>query len=209
MFNEFLFIRSLKMSWKDLSCYRLHFWFASLRSISDLKGFILFLVHCFKIKWLRFIMINPIILLYKLYLLYATCSGTYLWYHLLLPFQFFHLVFSKTIFVVWISFEWQGIKGILWRLFMINIMFAIKPIREFCLITAFLLTGSVVLFGFSFFFLWWLNQVRLELWFVSCSHFHFVRINYFMFFFYVKCILLRYLLSLSLFHLILLLIIRY
>lgn len=74
--------------------------------------------------------------------------------------------------------------------FMVDILNSILPIREFCLVRTFLNTWSTVFLYFHWWFFVWSNLKWLKWNFISSWKFHRMWINYFVFFFRIKCFFL-------------------
>jgi hypothetical protein len=110
--------------------------------------------------------------------------------HILLSSQLSHLFFCEILFIVWISFEGQRIKWKLGVLFMVDVFFTIIPIGELCCIRASLLHWCIILFNWSFLFLLRCYFKVLKYSLICSCCVHWMRVNDFMFFFYVESILL-------------------
>jgi hypothetical protein len=110
--------------------------------------------------------------------------------HILLSSQLSHLFFSEILFIVWISFEGQGIKWKLGMLFMVHVFFTIVPIGKLCCIRTSLLHRCIILFNWSFLFLLRCYFKALEYCLICSCCVHWMRVNYFMLLFYVESILL-------------------
>ena len=101
-----------------------------------------------------------------------------------------HLFFCKVLFVLRVSFKWQGVIRELWMFFVIYIQMSILPVRELCLISTLLLRRGFILYHLSRRSLLWSYLKWLIRCFISSWAFHRMRVNSFMFFFMIKGIFL-------------------
>lgn len=115
-------------------------------------------------------------------------SLAYLLQHLIMLSQLSLLLFCEVLLVVRWSLERKGVEGVLRMLLMENIIVTILPVREAFLIERLTHYWFWVIVRCSDLLLFWL---QFE-WFVGtsirCIHVHFMRIDYFCFFFKVESI---------------------
>lgn len=196
--RELFLVGCIEVIWVYISSYWLNLGLTSLRSPPlNLERLILFLVHGFKVKNLRFIVVD----------FDATSGPGYLLNQSLLLLKFLHLVFSIAIFVIGVAFEGKRIDGVLRRLLMVNIIISILPVWKFSLVAALLLARSTVRLNFRVGFSLGLNTEGLKRSFISSQVLHLMGIDDLVFFLSIKRIFLLYLLVFSMFLVVLFLVV--
>lgn len=102
-----------------------------------------------------------------------------------------HLFFSEIVFIWRVPLKGKWIVWILRMLFVINITWSIFPIRKTCLVRTSLLGRCIILLNLSLFLLLRDNLEWLKCNSICSWEFHFMWIDDFMFFFWIKSFSLR------------------
>jgi hypothetical protein len=184
MLHQLSVIRSLEMTWHSFWHNRSHFLSLYLRPWLQFEPLIIFLICCCTIKLVRFV-------LGETDHVRAPLRSNFFEHLVMLP-KLSLLLLCERLFVWRFTFKRQRIVWVLRSFLMENIVLPITPVWEGFRVWGMSKNWFIFVLSHSYFLLLWLCFVGLEIGFVSCAWFNFVRVYNFWFLFEIE--------SFTLFH---------